>query len=128
MRLTFILLVSTLSACGAIGVYDGDFRHLGVIEQKSTISRAGEPSKLLMAFGAIGGAIYGHTANSTYPTNLYTVKTTEGESVSAQTDDEFAIGDCVEVIPSREAGRARAYVYGSSRMVRSEQCKSIHAP
>ena len=105
-----------------MGVYDGEFRYLGVIERTSKVSRAGDPSKLLMAFGAIGGAIYGSTANSTYLTNFYVVKTIEGEAVSAQTDNECIVGDCVEVIPTKDALRWRAYGYGDARVVRSTKC------
>lgn len=124
MRKTLGMLLLLLSGCSTMGGQDGDIRHLGVIDQKSTASRSGNPSRLLMAFGAIGGAIYGSMADSSHPTNMYSVKTVEGESVTAFSDDVFAIGECVEVVPSRGVARSPGYYHGDARILRSEKCST----
>lgn len=119
-------LVSTaLLACVLLGcatVTEGDHRYQGVIERTQKISRAGEPSGVLMAFGAIGGLLH-HAASQPTPTNLYFVRTASGEIHTVQVDEEFPIGSCVEVIPGKSATPRNAYTYGDAKLIRSDRCR-----
>ena len=115
-----MLAVSALNGCGSMGVYDGDRRFTGVIERSQKITRAGEPSGVLMVFGAIGGLLH-HAAGGSTPTNLYFVRVS-GETFTAQVDEEYAAGTCVEIIPGKDTIVGRSYAYGQARLIASDQC------
>jgi hypothetical protein len=53
-------------------------------------------------------------------TNQYVVRTPKGQ-VMAQSDDEFPVGQCVEVIPEGE-NAGPAFRYGEAQVVRSANC------
>jgi membrane protein implicated in regulation of membrane protease activity len=115
-----VVAVLVLDGCASMGVNDGDRRFVGTVEQSQKTSRAGEPSGALMAFGAIGGLLH-HAASGPTATNLYRVSVS-GEIFTAQSDDEFAPGTCVEIIPAKDAFVGRAYAYGQARLVASDKC------
>ena len=121
-RLLFVAPVAMgLSACAAIGVYDSDMRFPGVVETSRKISRAGEPSSALMAFGAVGGLMYSAAGSSTQ-TNFYQVRV-QKDLFSVQADEDFSVGSCVEIIPAKDAPFVgRAYAYGQARVVASDRC------
>ena len=124
--LTFMAMLA-LNACTAMGVYDGDRRFAGVVEQVRHVSRPGQPPLILMGLGAIGGLAYGEMKKPT-ETNLYVVSTADGARITAQTDDDFAVGDCVEIIPSKNARISNGYTYGDARIVKARGCTAPPAP
>ena len=113
-----------LGGCTSMGIYDSDRRFVGVVERSQKISRAGEPSSALMAFGAIGGLISAAASGPT-PTNLYFIRVA-GDVFSVQVDEDWAPGSCVEIIPVKDAFVGREYAYGQARLVRSDKC--THPP
>jgi hypothetical protein len=119
-------LLAGLSGCSSSGVYDGDRRFTGVVERSQKISRSGEPSGALMGFGAIGGLIH-HAAGGPTPTTLYQVRVS-GEIFTAQSDEEYALGTCVDIIPTKDAIVGRAYAYGQARLVVSDKCPNVTGP
>jgi hypothetical protein len=116
------LATIALDGCGSMGVYDGDRRFVGTIERTQKINRSGEPSSALMAFGAVGGLLHAAAGGPT-PTNLYYVRVS-GETFTAQVDEEYAPGTCVEIIPTKDAFVGRAYAYGQARLAVSDKCSS----
>jgi hypothetical protein len=50
----------------------------------------------------------------------YVVRTPTGQII-AQSDDEFSVGDCVEVVPHADAA-GPAFRYGQAQIVKSEKC------
>jgi hypothetical protein len=56
----------------------------------------------------------------TSETLQYVVRTPTGQ-IMAQSDREFSVGDCVQVIPGPRAS-GPAYRYGEAEVVRSESC------
>jgi membrane protein implicated in regulation of membrane protease activity len=115
-----VVAVLVLDGCASMGANDGDRRFVGIVEQSQKISRAGEPSGALMALGAIGGLLH-HAASGPTPTNLYRVRVS-GEIFTAQSDDEYAPGTCIEIIPAKDAFLGRSYAYGQARLVASDKC------
>jgi hypothetical protein len=115
-----ILVLLALPGCGAMGTSDSDRRFVGVVERSQKISRAGEPSGVLMGLGAIGGLLH-HAASGATPTNLYFVRVA-GETFTAQVDDEWPVGSCVEIIPAKDALISRSYGYGQARIAPSDKC------
>jgi len=122
MRSYFLVLLAVLvlGGCASMGANDGDRHFVGTVEQSQKISRAGEPSGALMAFGAIGGLLH-HAASGPTPTNLYRVRVSD-EIFTAQSDDEYAPGTCIEIIPAKDAFVGRSYAYGQARLVASDKC------
>src|SRR5882672_6871398 len=122
MRSYFLVLLAVLvlGGCASMGDNDGDRHFVGTVEQSQKISRAGEPSGALMAFGAIGGLLH-HAASGPTPTNLYRVRVSD-EIFTAQSDDEYAPGTCIEIIPAKDAFVGRSYAYGQARLVASDKC------
>ena len=115
-----LVAVAALGGCTSLGAYDGDRRFSGVVERSQKITRSGEPSGVLMAFGAIGGLLH-HAASGPTPTHLYFIRVS-GEIITVQVDEEWPSGSCVEIIPTRDAIGGRAYAYGEARLAHSNKC------
>jgi hypothetical protein len=40
----------------------------------------------------------------------------------AQSDEEFSVGECVEIVPESDGGSGPAFRYGEARVLRSDSC------
>lgn len=118
--------ILVLAGCASMGVHDGDRRFTGVVESSYKVTRAGEPSGALMAFGAIGGLLHSAASGPT-PTNSYQVRVS-GETFTAHADEDYAIGTCVDIIPAKDATGFRFYAYGQARMAVSDKCNKETTP
>ena len=116
---TFLLLF--LSGCAAVGMEDGDRRIVGKVDQIQQVPRVNEPPEALQYFGLVGHVMY-HSAERLKPTNLYVIKTASDELVMAQVDEEFTIGECVEVIPRKSETATNTFSYGRARIIASAKC------
>ncbi|HKQ29089.1 MAG TPA: hypothetical protein VJT77_10855 [Burkholderiales bacterium] len=88
------------------------------------ITRPGQGgSPALYMFGLIGGLVNAALSGEG-KTNFYLVNA-EGGQVSAQSDERFAVGDCVEVIPAKSAQVGRAFPYGDARVAASQKCGRV---
>ena len=63
-----------------------------------------------------------HSAERLKPTRLYIIKTGSEELVTAQVDEDFTIGECVEVIPRKNETAAITFSYGRARVIASNKC------
>ncbi len=54
-------------------------------------------------------------------TQQYVVRTPKGQ-IMAQSDEEFSVGECVEVVPESNGGSGPAFRYGEAKVQRSENC------
>jgi hypothetical protein len=77
-------------------------------------------------FGAIGGLVYGEVRASTDARRalrkLYYVKTAAEREVAAYSDEYFAVGTCVEIIPTKDAQSSSYFAYSAARISRSDKC------
>jgi hypothetical protein len=119
--------VAFLGGCASIPGPDSGRSYYGTVEKTMPITRPGQGgSPALYMFGLIGGLV--NAALSEGKTNFYLVNA-DGGQVSAQSDERFAIGDCVEVIPAKSAPAGRSFAYGDARMTASQKCgTSASAP
>jgi hypothetical protein len=120
IRVAIAIACLALAACASMGGNDSERRFTGVVEGSQKISRAGEPPRALMAFGLVGGLVSSAASGPT-PTNLYRVRVSD-ELFTAQTDEDYTVGSCVDIIPAKDAIIGRAYAYGQARIVASDKC------
>jgi hypothetical protein len=116
----------TLAAC-ATGkpAPQGEAAYSGTVQKSYAVTKQGRD---------IPGVrrLLGKYANSIGPklrrsgeTNQYVVRTPTGQ-VMAQSDDEFEVGDCVDVIPLGSA-EGPAYRLGQVQVLPSEKCTTLTA-
>jgi hypothetical protein len=116
-------LVLTFTLCmlaGCASVHDSARRYTGIVEQSFKISRAQEGLPVLQRLGKVGDLMNGALTAST-ETNRYIVRTPTGK-LSVASDESFANGDCVAVVPEEAAIDDSAYGYGEARVERSDAC------
>jgi hypothetical protein len=121
----FSLAAAMLAACASTPTSTTtEQTYLGTVEKTSEVTRPNERgSPALYMFGLVGGLMNAALSKSK-KTNLYVVKSEVGE-VSAHSDERFAIGDCVQIIPAKGAPAGLAYAYGKARVVASSQCTPL---
>jgi hypothetical protein len=49
------------------------------------------------------------------------VRTPTGQMM-AQSDEAFAVGECVEIVPESDRASGPAFRYGEARLLRSDSC------
>jgi hypothetical protein len=67
------------------------------------------------------GTVLGPKLRRSGQTHQYVLRTPTGQ-VMAQSDAEFAVGDCLDVIPRGDDARGPAFRLGEAQLVRSENC------
>jgi hypothetical protein len=93
--------------------------YAGTVQKIFRVVRQGEDLPGMRLLGSVG-SVLGPALRPSSETLQYVVRTPTGQ-ISAQTDEEFSVGDCVEVIP--ESNRSGpAFRYGDARVVSSERC------
>jgi hypothetical protein len=122
------LAMAIVGGCASIPGGDSDRSYYGTVEKTMPITRPGQGgSPALYMFGLIGGLVNAALSGEG-KTNFYLVNA-DGGQVSAQSDERFAIGDCVEVIPAKSAPAGRSFAYGDARVTASRRCgTSANAP
>lgn len=115
------LLLTAGFACAQPALDAADLPLLGVVEKMQKIERTREPSKLLMAFGLLGGLAHAVVAQSTAQTHQYEILNANGEMVSVVTDQEIPVGSCVHIVPDGITP-GNYYPYGRVSLRTSDRC------
>lgn len=94
--------------------------YAGTVQKVFRIVRQGAD---LRAMGLLGkwGSVLQPVLQHNEETHQYIVRTPHGELI-AQSDEEFPVGECVEIIPHIERP-GPAYRYGEATVVRSQSCR-----
>jgi hypothetical protein len=112
-----------LAACASVPAGQpsggGDSRYSGTVQKVLRVVRQGAEVPGMHLFGKVG-SVLGPALRSKGETLQYVVRTPTGQ-IMAQSDSEFAVGDCVQVIPSAQAS-GPAFRYGEAEVVRSAAC------
>jgi len=93
--------------------------YAGVVQKVFRVVRRGADLPGMGLLGQVGGRL-GSLLRQNGETHQYIVRTPQGQ-VIAQSDDEFPVGECVEVIPQSERP-GPAFRYGEAAVVKSERC------
>ena len=96
-----------------------DSRYSGTVQKVLRVVRQGADVPGMKFLGKVGNVL-GPALRHNAETHQYVVRTPTGQII-AQSDSEFAVGDCVQVIPSAQAS-GPAFRYGEADVVRSERC------
>lgn len=119
-RYACIALLALLPACASAPVEKAKRGYAGVVKKVFQITVQGRDLPGIRLLGKAGSALAPMLRQST-ETHQYVGGTSSGQ-ISAQSDEEFAVGDCVEVIPQDDAASGPAFRYGQARVVKSDSC------
>ncbi|HEV8109387.1 MAG TPA: hypothetical protein VGP97_17865 [Burkholderiales bacterium] len=116
-----LLALLPLAACASVPVDSprADSRYSGTVQKVLRVVRQGADLPGMHLFGKAGNVLGSALRRST-ETQQYVVRTPTGQIV-AQSDSEFSVGDCVQVVPRAQAS-GPAFRYGEADVVRSENC------
>jgi len=119
------LVLLPLAACASApadrpaGGPSVDSRYSGTVQKVLRVVRQGADVPGMKLFGKVGNVLAPALRHNT-ETHQYVVRTPTGQ-IMAQSDSEFSVGECVQVIPSAQAS-GPAFRYGEAEVVRSESC------
>ena len=126
VRLSLLLLLGLLTGCATppagtpTAAPKVERGYAGTVQKVFRIVRQGADLPGMRLFGKLGNALAEATRRSA-ETQQYVVRTPTGQ-ITAQSDEQFAVGDCVEVLPQTERSFGPAFRYGEAQVVRSENC------
>jgi hypothetical protein len=121
IRFTWLAML-LLAACAPMKAVEKQARgYAGTVQKVFQIVRQGDVPG--MRFLGLMGSELGPVLRQSSETRQYVVRTPTGQII-AQSDDEFFVGDCVEVIPQDDAASGPAFRYGQAQIVRSDKCTS----
>jgi hypothetical protein len=128
IRLAWLALLTMLPACAPMQVDKQVEKQIdklqrgyaGTVQKVFRITRQGDDLPGIRLLGQVG-SVLGPALRQSSETHQYVVRTPTGQII-VQSDDEFAVGDCVAVIPESDAASGPAFRYGQARVLKSEQC------
>jgi hypothetical protein len=119
------LVLLPLAACASVpadrpaGEPSVGARYSGTVQKVMRVVRQGADVPGMKLLGKVGNVLGPHLRHNT-ETHQYVVRTPTGQ-IMAQSDNEFAVGDCVQVVPRAQAS-GPAFRYDEAEIVRSERC------
>jgi hypothetical protein len=112
--------LAVVAACSSTGRGDAERHYAGKVQKVTQVERQAEGVSLLNRIEIIGSLV--NSAIRRRPeTNQYVIRTSRGQ-ISAQSDQQFSVGQCVEVIPEGERASGPAFTYGEARIVEYDGC------
>jgi hypothetical protein len=116
------LLLLPLAACAAVPADPPPAAggYAGIVQKVVRVVRRGADLPGMGLLGQLGGRL-GSMLRQNEETHQYVVRTPRGQII-AQSDDEFPVGECVEVIPQTDRS-GPAFRYGEAQVVRSDSCR-----
>jgi hypothetical protein len=111
-----------LPACASTKADRTDHGYAGTVQKAYPVTLQGRDVPGMRFLGKLGDAL-GPKLRRSGETNQYVVRTPTGQ-IMAQSDEPFAVGDCVEVIP-QNAASGPAFRYGQAEVVKSNECTTL---
>jgi len=122
VRLAWLLILALLPACASNKAERPDPGYAGTVQKAYPVTLQGQDLPGMRFLGKVG-SILGPKLRRSSETYQYVVRTRTGQ-IMAQSDDPFAAGDCVEVIP-KNASSGPAFRYGQAEVVKSNECTTL---
>jgi hypothetical protein len=127
IRLASFVFIAVLSACATTQSHKAErVGYAGTVQKIFRITRQGPELPGIRLLGQVG-SIVGPALRESSETHQYVVRTSTGQII-AQSDEEFSVGDCVEVLPRSDAASGPAFRYGEAELVRSDSCTEKQSP
>jgi len=128
LRFALLAVLVILAACATKkSAPPGDVAYSGTVQKAYQVTRQGKDlvpgmNRLL---GKYANALGPKLRRSGGETNQYVLRTPTGQ-IMAQSDDEFTLGDCVDVVPLGDP-EGPAYRLDQVQLVPSEKCTTLTA-
>jgi hypothetical protein len=122
VRLACLVVFAFLPACAPIAAQKQDQGYAGTVQRAYPVTLQGQDVPGMRLLGKVG-SLLGPKLRRSSETNQYVVRTRTGQ-IMAQSDEPFAVGDCVEVIP-QNASSGPAFRYGQAEVVKSNECTTL---
>jgi hypothetical protein len=123
VRLAWLALLPALftAACAPMPADDRQPQsgYAGTVQKVFRVVRQGADLPGIRWFGKAGNVL-GSALRQNGETHQYVVRTPRGQ-ITAQSDEEISVGDCVQVIP-QDGRPGPAFRYGEAAVVRSQTC------
>ena len=115
------LTLLVLTACSSIRIEEGNAKrgYEGTVQKVFRVVRQGADLPGMSFFGKAGAALSSKLRQNG-ETHQYVVSTPKGQ-IMAQSDEEFPVGECVQVIPQGDSA-GPAFRYGEAQVIRSQSC------
>ena len=115
------LLLLPLAACATAPADKpkSEGGYAGIVQKVFRVVRRGSDLPGMSLLGKVGSAL-GSALRQNTETHQYVVRTPRGQ-VIAQSDEDFPVGACVEVIPQSDRP-GPAFRYGEAQVLLSDQC------
>lgn len=123
VRLACLLTLALLPACAPIKSEKPERGLAGVVQKAYPVTLQGKDVPGIRMLGKLG-ALLGPKLRQSGETNQYVVRVPTGQ-IMAQSDDEFAVGECVEVIPQSDEAFGPAYRRSEAKVVKSNNCTTL---
>jgi hypothetical protein len=112
-----------LTACSSMKAGGPDRGRAGTVQKVYPVTLQGRDLPGMRFLGRVGDVLAPKLRHSG-ETNQYVVRTPTGQ-IMAQSDDEFSVGDCVEVVPQSASASGPAYRYDQAKVVKSNNCTTL---
>jgi hypothetical protein len=117
---SLVASVAVLAGCSSPSRDDAERRHTGTVQKVMHVARQADGLSVLERLEGFGKLL--NSALRRRPeTNQYVIRTADGQ-ISAQSDEDFTVGQCVEVVPASDQASGPAFRYGEARIVGSDGC------
>lgn len=120
LRFAWLALLP-LAACAAIPAEPPPAAggYAGIVQKVIRVVRRGADLPAMGLLGQLGGRL-GSMLRQNEETHQYVVRTPRGQII-AQSDEEFPVGACVQVIPQTDRS-GPAFRHGEAQILLSNQC------
>ena len=123
VRLACLVVLALLPACAAIKGEKSDRGYAGIVQKAYPVTLQGRDVPGIRFLGRVG-TLLAPKLRQSGETNQYVVRIPTGQ-IMAQSDDEFTVGDCVEVVPQSDKAYGPAYRRNEANVVKSNNCTTL---
>jgi hypothetical protein len=115
-------ILTLLAACAPMKTGKPEGGYAGTVQKVYPVTVQGKDLPGIRLLGKVGDLLAPKLRHSG-ETNQYVVRIPTGQ-IMAQSNDEFSVGDCVEVVPQGDAA-GPAYRRGQANIVKSNNCTTL---
>jgi hypothetical protein len=123
VRLATLLVLALLPACAPMNAGKPERGYAGTVQKAYPVTLQGNDLPGIRLLGKVG-ALLGPKLRHSGETNQYVVRIPTGQ-IMAQSDEEFAVGECVEVVPLSDKAFGPAYRRGDAKVLKSNNCTTL---